>query len=61
MSTSTTKQINPSAPRLKPDALVDPQILAFLRKRSDIIGLLLVAHCWAMIFGAMALFYLFPN
>ena len=61
MSKSATKQIKSSALRMRPDALVDPQILAFLRKRSDIIGLVLVAHCWAMIFGAMALFYLFPN
>ena len=39
----------------------DDNILARLQSRSDIIGLALVVHCWAIIFAAMGLFYIFPN
>ncbi len=56
-----TLYANPSAPRLKSQELVDKSLLAAIRKRSDFIGLMLVVHCWAVIFGSMALFYLFPN
>ena len=39
----------------------DDALLAKLQARSDLIGLALVVHGWAVIFGAMAMFYLFPN
>ena len=39
----------------------DDNILARLQSRSDVIGLALVVHCWAIIFAAMGLFYIFPN
>ena len=39
----------------------DDEVLAKLQSRSDLIGLALIAHGWGMIFGAMALFYVFPN
>ncbi len=41
--------------------LVDEATLQFLRARSNAIGAFLIVHCWAIIFGAMTLFYMFPN
>ena len=43
------------------DIVNDETLLAKLQSRSDLIGLALIVHCWAMIFAAMALFYVFPN
>lgn len=37
------------------------QELSQLRRRSDVMGVALVAHAWAIIAGAMALFALWPN
>ena len=56
MSMSETKQL-----RLRASELVAPEILKKLQSRSNLVGLGLIAHAWGMIFGAMALFYLFPN
>ncbi len=39
----------------------DPDVLAKLQRRSDLIGLALIAHAWGLIFAAMALFFVFPN
>jgi fatty acid desaturase len=47
--------------RFHASELVSPAILKKLQSRSNLVGLALVAHAWGMIFGAMALFYLFPN
>lgn len=41
--------------------LLTPQQLAEVRKRSDLRGLWVVFHAWAVIFGAMAVFVWFPN
>jgi len=38
-----------------------PEQLAEVCARSDLKGALLVAHAWALIFGAMALFAIWPN
>jgi fatty acid desaturase len=38
-----------------------PAELADVRKRSDVRGILCVAHAWAVVFGAMAAFVLWPN
>ena len=43
------------------DIVSDERLLTKLQSRSDLIGLALIVHCWALIFGAMALFYFFPN
>ncbi|MBT5518763.1 MAG: fatty acid desaturase family protein [Rhodobiaceae bacterium] len=53
-----------AAPKLRYSArelVRDPKVLDKLQRRSNLIGLALVAHSWAMIFGAMALFYVLPN
>ena len=47
--------------RIPAQSLVDADTLAQLRKRSDIIGIALVAHAWGIIFASMALFYFLPN
>ncbi len=47
--------------RYKASELVSDAVLKKLQSRSNLIGLALIAHAWGMIFGAMALFYLFPN
>lgn len=47
--------------RLHSRELVSPQILKKLQSRSNLVGLALIAHAWGLIFGAMAMFYLFPN
>ena len=39
----------------------DETVLERLQSRSDFIALGLIVHCWAIIFAAMALFYVFPN
>ena len=56
MSMSETKTL-----RLRARDLVAPEILKKLQTRSNLVGLVLIAHAWVMIFAAMALFYLFPN
>ncbi|MEM7301044.1 MAG: fatty acid desaturase family protein [Pseudomonadota bacterium] len=35
--------------------------IAHYARRSDFMGALMIAHCWALIFGAMALFIWWPN
>ncbi len=47
--------------RYKANELVSDAVLKKLQSRSNFVGLALIAHAWGMIFGAMALFYLFPN
>ncbi|MEG9862165.1 MAG: fatty acid desaturase family protein [Parvularculales bacterium] len=44
-----------------PHTLLTPEQLAQLRTRSNWRGLWLVIHAWGVIFGAMALFALWPN
>jgi fatty acid desaturase len=41
--------------------LLTDQELAEVRRRSDVMGLALVLHAWAIIFAAMALFAVWPN
>ncbi|MFZ3032450.1 MAG: fatty acid desaturase family protein [Parvibaculum sp.] len=41
--------------------LLTPSQLAIVRKRSDIRGVFLALHAWAVIFGMMALFVWMPN
>lgn len=52
-----------TASTLHPPAqeLVDAPVLARLRRRSDIIGVALIAHAWGVIFAAMTLFAFYPN
>jgi len=50
-----------AAIRVPARSIIDAETLAQLRKRSDIMGIALVAHAWTVILGAMALFYFFPN
>ena len=40
---------------------LSPQDDASLRSRSNLMGVYLVTHAWALIFGSMALFALWPN
>lgn len=47
--------------RFDPTKVFSPAEMAVLRKRSDITGLLCVAHCWIVIFSMMALFAVWPN
>ena len=56
MSMSETKQLH-----LRASELVAPEILKKLQSRSNLVGIGLIGHAWGLIFGAMALFYLFPN
>ena len=49
-----------SSPATEQDWLSTEQQDA-LRERSNLMGLYLVAHAWALIFLAMALFALWPN
>ena len=48
-------------PKLKPLELFTADEWSRLRRRSNLIGLGLVAHAWAIIFTAGALFIVFPN
>lgn len=41
--------------------LFTPDQMAYLRRRSTLRGMWLVAHAWGIIFGAMALFVWLPN
>lgn len=41
--------------------ILTPEETALVRKRSDVKAVLLVASAWAVIFGTMALFVLWPN
>ena len=52
---------NPTSPRIKATDVVDAAMLAQLRRRSNLIGLALIAHGWGVIFLSMAAFYLLPN
>lgn len=47
--------------RMHPADLVSAETFARLRQRSDLWGGLLIAHAWAIILGAMALFAWSPN
>lgn len=47
--------------RAKASDLLRPEQLAIVRERSDVKGVLVVLHAWAVIFGAMALFAWWPN
>jgi fatty acid desaturase len=47
--------------RFQPSTIFTPEEQAAVRKRSDLLGLLCVAHCWIVIFAMMALFALWPN
>ncbi|MBL4639558.1 MAG: fatty acid desaturase family protein [Kordiimonadaceae bacterium] len=46
---------------LKPSDILSSEQSHALRQRSDIKGLLLIIHCWAVIAGTMALYVIFPN
>jgi fatty acid desaturase len=47
--------------RFDPTAVFAPQDLARVRARSDLVGLLCVAHAWSVIGLSMAAFALWPN
>jgi fatty acid desaturase len=47
--------------RIAAHELVTPDQLAYLRERVEWRGIALIAHAWAVIFGAMALVAVFPN
>ncbi len=65
MGTKTTKKLEQMADlsglRVKALDLVDRPMLDALRQRSDLVGLYLIGHAWAVIFAAMAVVYAFPN
>ena len=46
---------------MKATDLLAPPEIALLRRRSDLVGALLVLHAWALIGAAMALFARWPN
>lgn len=54
-------QTTPTGLHIPARDLLDVQSLIALRKTSNMWGLFLVAHAWAIIWGAMALFYVLPN
>ncbi|HJQ57973.1 MAG TPA: fatty acid desaturase family protein, partial [Vineibacter sp.] len=45
----------------KPSAYLNADEVRLLRRKSDVVGALLVLHAWGLIFGAMALFVWWPN
>ncbi len=45
----------------KPSDYLSPAEVRALRRKSDVVGGLLVLHAWALVLGAMALFVLWPN
>jgi fatty acid desaturase len=45
----------------KVSELLTPEQVQELRGKSDLVGALLVLHAWALIFGSMAMFAMFPN
>lgn len=51
----------PAAPRVDPKTVFTPEEWARLTARSDLLGLGMVAHAWALIVLAAALFAAFPN
>jgi fatty acid desaturase len=50
-----------AAPKVSPQSIFTPAEWDQLRSRSDWIGLGLVAHAWAVIAGAVAVFAIWPN
>jgi len=62
---SESQMLSPdAAPKLRYTArelVSDKARLEKLQRRSNLIGLALIAHSWGLIFVAMALFYVFPN
>lgn len=52
---------HPRAAGMHTQDIVDKKMQGMLTQRSDFMGLWLIVHCWAIIFGAMVLFYLLPN
>ena len=57
----TTIDLAPKLRYAAREIVKDQTVLEKLQSRSDLIGLALIVHCWGMIFGAMALFYVFRN
>src|SRR4051812_37541903 len=45
----------------KPSAYLDADQVKALRRKSDLVGALLVLHAWALIGGSMALFAWWPS
>jgi fatty acid desaturase len=60
-SMSATTTLEPKLRYAARELVKDDALLARLQSRSNLIGLALVVHGWAVIFAAMALFYVFPN
>src|SRR5579859_3877255 len=46
---------------VKASDILDAAEISALRQKSDLRGLALIIHAWAVIFGAMALFAWWPN
>lgn len=46
---------------LRTSRILDKATIRNLSHKSDVMGIFLILHCWGVIFGAMALFYVFPN
>ncbi len=53
--------LSKSRSKSRSDIFIDKNTLRILRQRSDVMGALLVTHCWAVILGAMGLYALLPN
>jgi fatty acid desaturase len=45
----------------RPDDYLKPEQIRTLSRRSDVVGVLLILHAWALILGSMALFAWWPN
>ena len=45
----------------RPDDYLKPEQIRALGRRSDVVGMLLILHAWALILGSMALFVAWPN
>src|SRR5262245_41698596 len=61
LSAMLTLRLDLTAMLAKPSDYLTAAEVRVLRRKSDVVGALLVLHAWALIFGAMALFVWWPN
>lgn len=50
-----------TTPTIKPDEILDSSQVKYLRTKSSLMGTLLVAHAWSVIFSLLFVYALFPS
>jgi len=50
-----------TTPTIKPDEILDSSQIKYLRTKSSLMGTLLVAHAWLVIFSLLFIYTLFPS